>query len=51
MGMGIANSAARGGFKVSIRDIDPGAVVREILDAVPVEGRLVPVDPALPRRG
>ena len=29
----------------SIRDIDPGAVVREILDAVPVEGRLVPVDP------
>jgi MoxR-like ATPase len=35
----------------SIRDIDPGAIVREVLDAVPVEGRLVPVDPGVPRRG
>ena len=34
----------------SIRDIDPGAVVREVLDAVPVEGRLVPVDAGVVRR-
>ncbi|MFN8620451.1 MAG: MoxR family ATPase [Chloroflexota bacterium] len=34
----------------SIRDIDPGAVVREVLDAVPVELRTAPVDPALVRR-
>ena len=35
----------------SIRDIDPGAIVREVLDAVPVEGRLVPVDAVMPRHG
>jgi MoxR-like ATPase len=35
----------------SIRDIDPGAIVREVLDAVPVEGRLIPVDAGVPRRG
>ena len=34
----------------SIRDIDPGAVVREVLDAVPVEGRLVPMDAGVVRR-
>ena len=34
----------------SIRDIDPGAVVREVLDAVPVEGRLVPADAGVVRR-
>jgi MoxR-like ATPase len=35
----------------SIRDIDPGAVVREVLDAVPVEGRLVPVEMVPGHRG
>ena len=35
----------------TIRDIDPGAVVREVLDAVPVEGRLVPVEAGVVRRG
>jgi MoxR-like ATPase len=35
----------------SIRDVDPAAVVREVLDVVPVEGRLVPVDVTAGRRG
>jgi MoxR-like ATPase len=34
----------------SIRDVDPGAVVREVLDAVPVEGRLVAVEGGAIRR-
>jgi MoxR-like ATPase len=35
----------------TIRDVDPAAIVREILDAVPVEGRLMPGGPGVPLAG
>ena len=35
----------------SVRDVDPGAVVREIVAGVPVDPRGVPVDGGGPRRG
>jgi len=34
----------------SVRDVDPGAVVRAIVDATPVESRPGPADAAAPRR-
>jgi MoxR-like ATPase len=34
----------------SVRDVDPATIVREILDAVPIEPRLLPVDAGSVRR-